>query len=123
MLYEVITGYSPDAFEQRLERMAADLKVDADTYATTLEFSLRSADLQTGLAMLDDLLRHPAFDAQRFELARRQAIEMVRRQNDEPASVATRALRLALYGSHPLGRTPTVASLQAITRSDLQRLV
>lgn len=112
----------PDAFEQRLEQMAADLEVSADTYATTVDFSLRSADLREGLAVLDDLLRRPGFDGRRFELARRQAIEMVRRQDDDPASVAARALKRALYGRHPLGRTPTVASLRAVTRDDLVQL-
>jgi zinc protease len=67
------------------------------------------------------VLRRPVFDGQRFELARRQAIELVRRQDDEPRTVASRVMMEALYGEHPLGRTPTVESLQAITREDLVR--
>ena len=113
---------TPDAFDRRLEQMAADFVVSADTYATTLGLSLRRTDLREGLEMLDEVLRRPAFDPQRFELARRQAIELVRRQDDEPESVASRAMMRALYGEHPLGRTPTVASLQAVTREDLLRL-
>ncbi len=113
---------TPDAFDRRLEQMAADFGISADTYTTTIGLSLRRADLREGLEMLDAVLRRPGFDAERFELARRQAVELVRRQDDEPGSVASRALLRALYGEHPLGRNPTVQSLQAVTREDLVRL-
>ena len=84
-----------------------------DSYATTCELSLRAADLEPGLGLLADLLRRPRFDSGRLELARRQAIEGVRRQDDNPQAIAQRALKQALYGDHPLGRTPTVATLES----------
>jgi zinc protease len=52
-------------------------------------------------------------------LARRQAIEAIRRQNDEPEQVATRAIMRAIYGEHPLGRTPTEQTVATVTRDDL----
>ncbi len=113
---------TPEAFDRRLEQMAADFVVSADSYTTTMELSLRQANLAEGLSMLAEALRHPGFDPYRFELARRQAVELVRRQDDQPGAVASRALMRALYGEHPLGRTPTVESLQAVTREDLVQL-
>ncbi len=109
----------PEAFDDELERLAADLSVSTDSYATTCELSLRSSDLDSGLGLLADLLRRPRFDAERLELARRQAIEGLRRQNDLPAAIAQRILRRAIYGDHPLGRTPTVATLEAVRRKNL----
>jgi zinc protease len=113
--------FSADAFDRHLEQMAADFSVSAGTYSLNLNLSLRRVDLREGLEMLDAVLRRPGFDTERFELARRQAIEQVRRQDDDPGSVASRALMPALYGSHPLGRTPSVAALEAVTREDLLR--
>lgn len=109
----------PEAFDDELERLAADLSVTTDSYATTCELSLRSSDLDAGLGLLADLLRRPRFDSGRLDLARRQAIEGLRRQNDLPAAIAQRTLRRAVYGDHPLGRTPTVATLDAVRRADL----
>ncbi|MEJ2200056.1 MAG: pitrilysin family protein [Desulfuromonadaceae bacterium] len=114
--------FSAEAFDRHLEQIAADFAVIADTYTLSLDLSLRRADLGEGLKLLDAVLRRPGLDAHRFELARRQAVEQVRRQDDQPGSVASRALMRALYGDHPLGRTPTVASLEAISREDLLRL-
>ncbi len=109
----------PEAFDAALETLAANLSVATDSYATTCELSLRAADLEPGLGLLADLLRRPRFDSGRLELARRQAIEGVRRQDDNPQAIAQRTLKQALYGDHPLGRTPTVATLEAVRREDL----
>lgn len=111
--------YAPDALDRTLERLAADLGAATDTYATTIDLSLQASDLETGLEILADLLRRPTFAPERLELARKQAIEGIRRQNDEPGEIASRALMQALYGDHPLGRTPTVASVSSVGRGDL----
>ncbi|MDY0269645.1 M16 family metallopeptidase [Trichloromonas sp.] len=111
--------FSPEAFDRELERMAADFTAAADTYTTQLALSLRRDDLRAGLEMLHDVLSRPKFDAGRLELARRQAIELVRRQDDDPGALASRELMRALYGEHPLGRSPSVAGLESIRREDL----
>jgi zinc protease len=110
---------SPDEVDRLLERLAADFSVGSDDYATTLELSLQSRDLEPGLGLLADVLLKPGFAPERLELARKQAIEGVRRQNDDPGSIASRALLKALYGDHPLGRTPTVETLSAVDRGNL----
>ncbi|HKK01833.1 MAG TPA: pitrilysin family protein, partial [Desulfuromonadales bacterium] len=76
-------------------------------------------DLPAALDLLAAMMRSPAFDPERLETARLEAIERVRRQNDEPHKIASRILMHAIYGDHPLGRTPTVASLNAVSRDDL----
>jgi len=110
---------SPDAFEEALEKLAANMSVSTDTYATTLGLSLLSEDLDRGLSLFSDLLRRPTFDTQRLEVARKQAIEGVRRQNDLPSSIARRIFKRAIYGEHPLGRTPTEETLSNVERDDL----
>jgi zinc protease len=111
--------YSPDSLDSALERVAADLSVATDTYATTIDLSAQSGDLEKGMAIIADLLRRPGFAPEKLELARKQLIEGIRRQNDNPASIASRALAKAVYGDHPLGRTPTVESVSAVSRDNL----
>jgi zinc protease len=111
--------YSPDELDRILERQAANLSASTGTYATTLDLSVQAGDLPLGLAVISDLLRRPGFAPERLELARKQVIEGIRRQNDLPSSIASRALSRAVYGDHPLGRTPTVESVSSVTRGDL----
>lgn len=110
---------SADQIDTLIEQVAADFSVSADTYAFVLDLSLLATDLTTGLDLLRDTLRTPAFEPTRLELARKQMIEAVRRQNDHPQAIASRTLLRAIYGDHPLGRTPTEATVQAISRDDL----
>ena len=46
-------------------------------------------------------------------------LEAIRRQYDDPMEVAVREFFKKIYGGHPAGAYPTVASVNAITRADL----
>ena len=109
----------PVNFEEYLEDLAIDFSVGIDAYAATLSLSLLSEDLDAGLEILDDLVRRPKFSSDRLTLARRQMIEMIRRQDDSPGGVARRAFNSAVYGAHPFGQTPTVATVERVKRQHL----
>lgn len=110
---------SADEVDATVERIAADFAVSADTYAITLDLSLLSSDQALALDLLHDVLRAPAFTPSRIELARKQMLESIRRQNDHPEALAMRTMLRAIYGESPLGRTPTEESVAAIGRDDL----
>ena len=110
---------SPEELDDYLDRLAADLSASLGPYTAELDLSLRSEDLAQGVAVLGDLLRRPAFAAERLQLARLQAQESVRRQNDNPGSISRRLLLAALYPHHYLGYSPSQKTLAAITRQDL----
>ncbi len=108
-----------DEVEQELETMAAELSAESGLYGYTINLAVHRDDLKRSLEILTDLLRAPAFSADRFELARQQMIEGVRRQNDEPGGIAQRLLDETLVGQHPLGASATEATINGITREDL----
>jgi zinc protease len=66
-----------------------------------------------------DLLRRPGFAGDKLELVRRNALEALRRRNDDPGEIASRLLMAAIYPGHPLGAAPTQDSLTAVTRDHL----
>lgn len=112
-------GRTPAEVDEALEKMAANLGVSNETYTTEYALSVQSEDLEEGMAIFADLIRRPAFDPERLEIARRQAIEGIRRQYDEPDAIAARAVRKAIYGEHPLGRSPQEGTVNAVGRDDL----
>lgn len=109
----------PEELDEYLDQLAADLSASLGPYSAELDLSLRTQDLQKGVALLADMLRRPAFAEKRLELARLQAQEAVRRQNDNPGSISRRLLMAALYSGHYLGQVATRETLAAITRQDL----
>ena len=63
------------------------------------------------------MLRRPAFDPARVELAKLQVRESIRRRNDQPQSVASREFAKLLYGpTHPFAREVSMESVARITR-------
>jgi len=110
---------SPEELDEFLDHLAANLGASMGPYTSQLDLSLRSQDLEQGLAVLADMLRRPKFASERLELERLQAQEQVRRQNDSPGAISRRLLLAALYPDCSLGYTPTHDTLANITRQDL----
>lgn len=110
---------TPEQVDADLDQRAINLGIGTDSYATSFSLSLRKEDLSFALELLRDLLLRPGFAEERLDVARRQAIEAVRRRNDSPSGIASRNLQAALYPGHPLGRESSIESLGAISRDDL----
>ncbi|MDT8440315.1 MAG: pitrilysin family protein [Desulfuromonadales bacterium] len=112
--------WTPREFEEHVDQLAANLGAQMGPYFTQLDLSLRADNLDEGLQIIGELLRRPVFAADYLELQRLQSMERVRRQNDSPGNIARRLLAASNYPGHPLGQTPTLASLAAVARADLQ---
>ncbi|MGM0415426.1 MAG: M16 family metallopeptidase [Thermodesulfobacteriota bacterium] len=113
---------SASEFDARLDALAINLNVDTGPYTTTLKISVMKEDLNKGMALLAQLVRNPGFDAERFDTARQQLMEQVRRRLDNPGSIAEQLMLGHLYPNHPLGRKPTLETLDSIRRADLLHL-
>jgi zinc protease len=111
---------SADEVDDELEQMAATISISFGKESGSASLDVLKKDFPRGLQIFADLLRVPAFEASRVELARLQAIEGIRRRQDNPGSVAAREFAKLLYGpAHPSAREGTVESVKAITRDDL----
>ena len=111
---------SADEIDDELERMAATISISFGKESGSASLDVLKKDFPRGLQILADLLRRPAFEPSRMELARLQALEGIRRRQDNPGSVAAREFAKLLYGpAHPSAREATVESVRRITRDDL----
>ncbi len=80
-----------------------------------------SADFQTGLDILADVILHPAFLTDAFEGEQRIQLETIRAQRDHLLQSCGRAMRRALFGPIGYGLDPSgnESSVQAIQTTDL----
>ncbi|MGE0920008.1 M16 family metallopeptidase [Trichlorobacter lovleyi] len=111
---------APAALDAELEFMASSVESSFGSDLGTVSLSSLTKNLDRTLQLFSDVLFRPRFDEKRLEVARRQALEMIRRQNDDPKELGDRELQKALYAGHPLGVIPTAATVAAVKRSDLQ---
>lgn len=111
---------SPEAFNTAIEDIAATLDISDSVDTLSINLSTLARDWRKGLSLLADLLRDPAFREEQVRLAKVQVIEQIRRRNDDLAGIASREFAGFVYGTgHPLGRVPTVQTVQSITRQHL----
>ena len=79
-----------------------------------------ATEREFGLATLTTLLAAPRFDEAVLVREKARRIAALKEEETKPEVIADRAFDRALYGEHPYGRNPTNATLDAITRADLQ---
>jgi len=108
-----------DQLDAELEFMASGIESGIGEDLGNLSMNTLSRNLDRSLELFVDVLLKPAFNEARFELARKNTIEAIRRQNDDPKGIAGRELRSALYANHPLGRVASMETVNRITRNDL----
>jgi zinc protease len=85
--------------------------------------NLLSKDIDEGLALLADCLRNPAFQDDRLSLRKDQLLQSMKQRNDESAAIEEREFGFLMRGDgHWSNRYTTEASIQGITRADLQAM-
>ncbi|MEN8148407.1 MAG: pitrilysin family protein [Planctomycetota bacterium] len=105
-------------FDMEVEFLAANVEVGVQAEHGQAGLSVMTKDLDKGLALLADLLRKPQFDPQIFPLVQPSLATNISRAADSPSGALAQAFPAQLYGDHPYGRVPTVATIGAITRDD-----
>lgn len=113
-------GLSAQQVDEELEQFAGDVSISIGRQSGSASLDVLKKDLTRGLQIFAGLLRAPAFEPARVELAKLQAIESIRRRQDNPGSVVSREFVKVLYGAeHPTARESSLDSVKRITREDL----
>lgn len=114
------TSVDGDALDARLESLGASVEISVGANSGTATISTLAEDFRTGIEILADLLRQPAFPEEKIELAKKQERTAIGSRNDEPFGVMAREFPKLLYGADsPYARQTEYATIDAITREDL----
>ena len=111
----------PDVLNEELESMAASVEVGMSPEYGSVSLSTMAEDIEKGLEIFADVLRNPAFRQEKLDLRKQQAIEAIRRRNDNPIQLAWRNFSSILYGKdHPFGWYSEIETVESITVEDLK---
>jgi zinc protease len=109
------------AFDEDAAYLAAQLSSSIGAVEGTASLDCLNKDIDAGLAMFSDMLRHPGFAEDRLQLARNQMLQGMERRNDNTAGIEMREFERLLRGDRFFSAVPsTKASVEAITRQDLR---
>ena len=105
--------------DERFDLLAASPSISMSLDSASVNFSFFKDDLDTGLDLLSQMLKEPAFEEDKLRLALSLKNEELRRIADNPQKMAFREFNRLLYPNDPRGRYATSASLLKISRNDL----
>jgi zinc protease len=114
---QTMTG---DAMDERLDRLGASLGSSGDVDAVRVSGRSLTEHLDAVLPLFGEMVRRPAFAADKVALAKRRLASAISRRNDDPQEVAGREFLKLLYGKgSPYARQLEYADLDNVTRDDL----
>ena len=121
--YLIRTGgtekYSSDEVDERLDALSASPSLSMALDSASVTFSFLKNDLDPCLEILSQIVRAPAFEEKKLQLALALKNEELRRIGDDPQKLAFREFNRLLYPDDPRGRYMTSGSLKNIHRDDL----
>jgi zinc protease len=107
--------------DRAIEFVGGSLETEGGRDTSTILMSVLRRDLDLGLDLLADVLVRPAFPASELERKREEVGASIRQSEQDPETVAARALRRLAFPGHPYG-VPVVGteeSVARITRDDV----
>jgi predicted Zn-dependent peptidase len=114
------TSRTGDEIDEQLEQIAASVETGIGRNSGSASMSVLKEDVDTGLAVLADVLMNPAFRQDKIDLAKISARSAIARRNDNPGGIASREYAKLIYGPDSVyARHAEYATIDNITRDDL----
>ena len=107
--------------DQAIEFVGGSLEGDASLDGATIGLSVLRKDLALGLDLLAEVLREPAFPEAELKRRSEEIAAGLQRSEQDPQTVANRAMAQLLYPGHPYSRpaSGTVESVRRLTREQV----
>jgi len=112
---------SYDELNELLESKAASMESGMGLTSGSASMNILKEDFDEMLPLFIELMRHPAYDETRFNLAKTQSASAISRRNDDPGSIAAREFRRLIYGPESVyGRMQEYTDIDNITIDDMR---
>jgi zinc protease len=108
--------------DQAIEFVGGSLEAGASRDSATLSLSVLKKDLPLGLDLLAEVLLHPAFPAEEVTRKIGEIQAGLRRSEQNPGTVAGRALGPLIFPNHPYGR-PSAGTVESVGRLTREQVV
>ena len=112
--------YPADAFDEEVDFLAAQISSGIGATSGRASVNFMSKDTDRSLDLFFDMLRHPAFQQDRFDLYKSQQLQGMGRRNDRTEAIEAREWNRLMRGDkHFTSAYSTRSSVSSLTREDL----
>jgi zinc protease len=123
MLTQGTARKTPQELEEAIQQLGASVNVNAGTEDIRISVNTLARNYDATLALVEEILLEPRWDAKEFDLAKQSVISQIRQQEANPNAVAQNYFNLLVYGKNNIRSRNilgTVDSVNAITLDDLK---
>jgi zinc protease len=121
LLDQGTTTKSAQEMNDAIDFLGGAMGASAGTDLTFAHMVVMKDSFETGMRMLSEMARHPAFAASEIERQRQQTVSSLRVSLEDPEYIANSVFDRLVYGFHPYGLPDigTADTLGSITRNDI----
>ncbi len=126
LLAEIMTegtaNRTPAELEQAIDLLGASINVSSSRESFVISGSSLARTFGETMALVEEILLEPRFDAEEFDLAKQRVRNRLRQRASSPGAVAGDVFGRLLYGDHILSQNPqgSVESVEAMELDDLK---
>jgi zinc protease len=124
MLNEGSEKYTSEEFTAALDRLGSTVQVSSGADNSQVYVQTLTKNLPATMALLEQRLLHPRFDAADFDRLKKQTLQGIANQVTQPVVIANNAYNKLLYGQNDIMGVPgsgTTASVSSITLDDVKQ--
>ncbi|HVE58787.1 MAG TPA: pitrilysin family protein, partial [Pyrinomonadaceae bacterium] len=114
---------TPLELEEAIQQLGATINVSAGTEDVRIGVTTLAKNYDATLALVEEILLEPRWDAKEFDLVKQSTISQIRQQEANPNAVAQNNYNLLIYGKDNIRSRNilgTIDSVNAITLDDLK---
>lgn len=123
MLTQGTAKRTPQELEEAIQQLGASINVSAGTEDVRVTVNTLARNYEPTLALVEEILLEPRWDAKEFDLIKQSTISSIRQQEASPNAVAQNQYNLLVYGKDNIRSRNilgTIDSVNAITLDDLK---
>ncbi len=114
---------TPQELEEAIEALGARINIGSSGTAISISANCLIRNFDATLALMEEMLLEPRWDADEFALAQTRVMNNLKRQKASPVALASEAFMQKIYGPEhifSIGASGTLESVPTITIADLK---
>ncbi|QHL88472.1 insulinase family protein [Nibribacter ruber] len=120
MLNESSQKFTSEEISTQLEKLGSSISFGSGAESMTVQVSSQVKNLDATLALLEERMFRPRFDATEFDRLKKQRLEAIKNQSTQPTTVADNVYNKMLYGEGNIRAVPVVGTVKTVENISLE---
>lgn len=122
MMIEGTKNKTPLELEEEIEKLGASISISASNNAIVITANSLTRNFEQTLALVEEIVLEPRWDAEEFEMAKTRITNQLIRQKADPNALANKAFNRLAYGADHIFSVDKNGTLQTIDTISIEDL-